>query len=100
MPALSKVQQTRVWLAVSLLCISAPANAEDAETETGLEATDYRDDARRLATEAAQRYQAGDYATALDLFTRSAKLYDAPTLRFWQARCLEGLGRLVDAERS
>lgn len=59
---------------------------------------DYRDDARRLATEAAQRYEAGEYELALDLFLRAGKLYDAPTLKFWQARCLEQMGRLVDAE--
>jgi hypothetical protein len=59
---------------------------------------EYRDDARRLATEAATHYEAGEYALALDLFLRAGKLYDAPTLKFWQARCLEQLGRLVDAE--
>ena len=80
-----------------------PARAqEETEPEAGAETTDpedaYRDDARRLATEAATHYEAGEYELALDLFLRAGKLYDAPTLKFWQARCLEQMGRLVDAE--
>ncbi len=66
--------------------------------ETGSPTDAYRDDARRLATEAAERYGAGEFAAALDLFVRAGKLYDAPTLQFWQALCLENLGRLVEAE--
>ncbi|HEY6725461.1 MAG TPA: tetratricopeptide repeat protein, partial [Polyangiaceae bacterium] len=77
-----------------------PARAQ--ETEPPVETTDpgdeYRDDARRLATEAATHYDAGEYELALDLFLRAGRLYDAPTLKFWQARCLEQMGRLVDAE--
>ena len=84
----------------SPVLLSSPANADenvgDDVPPPAME--DYRDDARRLATEAAERYQAGEYASALDLFVRADKLYDAPTLKFWQARCYEQLGRLVDAE--
>lgn len=93
------------------LCVpvSAQAQEESQEQEPSQEQPDlppetsdpgeeYRDDARRLATEAATHYEAGQYAVALDLFLRAGKLYDAPTLKFWQARCLEQLGRLVDAE--
>ena len=91
----------RLSLAAVLgLSLAHPARAQ--ETEAPVEATDpgdeYRDDARRLATEAATHYDAGEYELALDLFLRAGRLYDAPTLKFWQARCLEQMGRLVDAE--
>lgn len=76
----------------------ADADIEDGQPGEAEPVNDYRDDARRLATEAALQYQAGEYEAALDLFVRAGKLYDAPTLKFWQARCLEQLGQLVDAE--
>lgn len=86
--------------AVLSLSWTCPAGAQ--ETEPPVDTTDpgdeYRDDARRLATEAATHYDAGEYELALDLFLRAGRLYDAPTLKFWQARCLEQMGRLVDAE--
>src|SRR5690606_7673520 len=85
---------------LALALLSSPAGADDATDAQADDApvNDYRDDARRLATEAAERYQAGEYEAALDLFVRADKLYDAPTLKFWQARCYEQLGRLVEAE--
>jgi hypothetical protein len=52
--------------------------------------------ARDLALQAADAYDAGDYETALDRFTRAQKLYPAPTLSVMQARCLIGLGRWVE----
>ena len=87
-------------MAVLGFSLAQPAFAQDAEppVETTDPGDEYRDDARRLATEAATHYEAGEYALALDLFVRAGRLYDAPTLKFWQARCLEQLGRLVDAE--
>ncbi len=77
-----------------LASVAAPptAWAEEGETEA------WRDDARRLANEAADRFEDKDYETALDLFQRARKLYDAPTLGYWEARCLEALGQLVEAE--
>lgn len=77
---------------------SARAQESGAPVETTDPGDEYRDDARRLATEAATHYEAGEYELALDLFLRAGQLYDAPTLKFWQARCLEQLGRLVEAE--
>lgn len=87
-------------LALLGFSLAQPALAQDAEppVETTDPGDEYRDDARRLATEAATHYEAGEYELALDLFVRAGRLYDAPTLKFWQARCLEQLGRLVDAE--
>lgn len=79
-------------LAVASTVAPAAAAAEQEETEA------WRDDARRLANEAADRFEAREYEAALDLFQRARKLYDAPTLGYWEARCLEELGRLVEAE--
>ncbi len=54
--------------------------------------------ARRMADEAAQHYLSGDYERARDLFHRADAVYPAPTLALWEARSLEKLGRLVEAE--
>jgi hypothetical protein len=54
--------------------------------------------ARRMAEEAADLYDAGDYEKARDLFRRAYSVYPAPTLALWEARALEKLGRLVEAE--
>jgi hypothetical protein len=56
-----------------------------------------RSAARDLATQGAEAYDAGDYATALDRFGRAVQLYPAPTLAVMQARSLVGLGRWVEA---
>jgi hypothetical protein len=53
--------------------------------------------ARDLALRAAQAYEAGDHATAQDLFHRAYALVPAPTLSLREARALEKLGRLVEA---
>jgi hypothetical protein len=53
--------------------------------------------ARDLAQRAAQAYEAGDHATAQDLFHRAYALVPAPTLALREARALEKLGRLVEA---
>jgi hypothetical protein len=53
--------------------------------------------ARDLAQRAAQAYEAGDHATAQDLFHRAYALVPAPTLSLREARALEKLGRLVEA---
>jgi hypothetical protein len=56
-----------------------------------------RNAARDLALRAAQAYEAGDHATAQDLFHRAYALVPAPTLSLREARALEKLGRLVEA---
>lgn len=75
-------------LGISLL--GAPARAEDQDAIN-------RTAARDLAQQAADAFDAADYATALDKFTRAQQLYPAPTLSFMQARCLFALGRWVEA---
>lgn len=54
--------------------------------------------ARRMADEAAQLYEGGDFAAAQGLFARAYAVYPAPTLVLWEARSLDKLGRLVEAE--
>jgi hypothetical protein len=53
--------------------------------------------ARDLAGQAADAFDSGQYALALDRFTRADQLYPAPTLSFMRARCLFMLGRWVEA---
>ena len=53
--------------------------------------------ARTTAEDALTRYDAGDYAGALDLFNRADALVHAPTLGLMAARCLDKLGRQVEA---
>jgi hypothetical protein len=54
--------------------------------------------ARRMAEEAADHFDAGEYEEARDLFQRAYQLHPAPTLPLWEARALVKLGRLVEAE--
>jgi len=75
-----------VWLT---LC------AETASAQGGAEA---KVAARRMAEEAADHFDAGEYEKARDLFQRAYQLHPAPTLPLWEARALVKLGRLVEAE--
>lgn len=54
--------------------------------------------ARRLAEEGAELYQQQDFAQAHDRFQRAYTLFPAPTLAVWEAKCLEKLDRLIEAE--
>lgn len=53
--------------------------------------------ARELGNRAATAYDAGDYATAQDLFHRAYALVPAPSLSLREARALERMGKLVEA---
>ena len=75
--------------AAGLVAGTASAQSDEPEDRTV---------ARRMAEEAAQRYEEGDYDSARDLFHRAGTLYPAPTLTLWEARALVKLGRLVEAE--
>jgi hypothetical protein len=79
--------------AVFLVLASAPrlAAADDVPPAT-------RAAARTLGDEAVERFDAGDYAGALDRFQRADDLVHLTTTGLWVARCLVRLGRLVDAE--
>jgi hypothetical protein len=56
-----------------------------------------RGSARQLGDEAGEDFAKGDYAAALDKYTRADKLIHLPTLSLRIARCLDKLGRLVEA---
>jgi hypothetical protein len=53
--------------------------------------------ARTLGDEGNALFDKGDYRGALDRYDRAAVLVNVPTLGLWAARCLEKLGRLVEA---
>ena len=53
--------------------------------------------ARKLGDEAGALFAAGDYAAALEKYERADALVHVPTLGVRAARCLEKLGRLVEA---
>lgn len=83
------------------LAVQSPVLAQtttaSGPTETE-EKDEYRAVARRMAEEAAALYQEGKYDEARDLFRRAYALHAAPTLALWEARSLQQLGRLVEAE--
>src|SRR5262249_1729727 len=60
----------------------------DAETRTM---------ARELARHGAEAFDAKDFVTALDRFTRAEALFRAPSIVVMRARSLAALGRLVEA---
>lgn len=53
--------------------------------------------ARGIAEEALAHFDKGDFAGALNLFNKVDALVHAPTMGLMAARCLERLGRLVEA---
>lgn len=59
-----------------------------------------RSTARELALEGHNALKAGDYALAVDRFTRADRLVHAPTLLVDLARSYVGLGRLVQAHEA
>jgi hypothetical protein len=75
-------------LSCSLALGSLPAAAQSAEDVAA---------ARQLAAEGAKLFNSGDYAGALDRFTRAETLYHAPPHVLYQARANVKLGKLVVA---
>jgi hypothetical protein len=78
-------------LAAVLCLITSLAHAQTTEIES-------RVLARRMADEGATLYESGQYEEARELFHRANSLYPAPALELWEARSLNKLGRLVEAE--
>src|SRR5580700_919246 len=79
------------WLMVPVVLACASAGRADPIDEPTRAA------ARAAAEDALARFDRGDYTGALDLFNRADALVHAPTLGLMAARCLEKLGRLVEA---
>lgn len=74
--------------ALLLAAPSASAQPVDAATKSA---------ARGVAEEALKLYDKGDYAGAYEKANRANELVHAPTMALLTARCLEKLGRLVEA---
>lgn len=83
---------------LALLLSDGIALAQAEAQASSPESLETRTVARRMADEAANLYEAGDYGRAQDLFHRANAIYPAPVLELWEARALEKLGRLVEAE--
>ncbi len=77
---------------------SGAASAQSGPASAQSEQLERRTTARRMAEDAANLYEGGRYDQARDLFHRANALYSAPALQLWEARSLEKLGRLVEAE--
>ena len=78
------------WLLVVAQFFAVTARAQDIDPQV-------REAALELATSGDALFASGNYATALDRFTRASELVTAPTLMVRQAECLEKLGRLIEA---
>ncbi|WP_438017615.1 tetratricopeptide repeat protein [Sorangium sp. So ce315] len=72
------------------LALAAPARAADVDPATV-------NAARALAEEGLALYDRGEYEAALDKLGRADELIQAPTIGLYAARCLEQLGRLIEA---
>jgi hypothetical protein len=72
--------------------VSLTASAQAAPVDDETRAT-----ARVIAQEGLDFYDKGRYGEALDRLERANKLVEAPTLTLMIARCLQKLGRLVEA---
>jgi hypothetical protein len=56
--------------------------------------------ARSIAVTGREAFNAGDYETAVTLFRRAYALYPAPTVVLYEARSLEKLGQLLEADEA
>ncbi|NUP13396.1 MAG: hypothetical protein HOW73_45740 [Polyangiaceae bacterium] len=83
-----------VALAAAIVVNSEAASAQpDAGTSQAA-----KDAARELATKGIELYHKGRFAEALEQIQQAEERYAAPTHRVYIARCLVGLGRLVEAK--
>jgi hypothetical protein len=82
---------TAKWALVIACLLSAPAAvAQPGDSETRLLARD-------LATQGADAFDRGDFALALDRFSRASTMLDAPTITLMEGRTLVKLGRWTEA---
>ena len=79
-----------LFLAGSLAFMPMGAQAQDIDPQA-------RAAARALVEDGDKLWTSGDYAGALDRFSRAHGLVNAPTIAVRQAECLEKLGRIVEA---
>ncbi len=74
------------------LLLAAPSSASAQPVDAATKSA-----ARGVAEEALKLYDKGDYAGAYEKANRANELVHAPTMALLTARCLEKLGRLVEA---
>lgn len=85
-----------VGLAIGVSLSIAPIASAQAQGEVSQRS---KDQAREHATKGIELFHKGRFADALDSLRRAESLYPAPTHRVYLARCLAGLGRLVEAKQ-
>ncbi len=90
MRARSSVSGTATIAFALALALATTARAADVDPAT-------MNAARALAEEGLDLFDKGQYAAALDKFGRADQLIQAPTIDLYAARCLEQLGRLIEA---
>src|ERR1700677_681378 len=81
-----------IVLALGILAGAAPRAEAQPAKDPAIVAT-----ARSIALDALALFDKGDFAAALEKFNRADDLVHAPTMSLNAARCLEKLGRLVEA---
>jgi hypothetical protein len=79
-----------VWPVIALL-VAAPASAQTQPDEAAKAA------ARTLAETGRRRFEAGDYAGAIQALRDAERYFRAPTIRRLRARAHESLGQLLEA---
>ncbi len=79
-----------LFLAGALAFMPTVAQAQDIDPQA-------RAAARALVEDGDKLWTKGDYAGALDRFSRAHGLVNVPTIALRQAECLEKLGRIVEA---
>lgn len=75
---------------LAALFFAPPTHAQEVTDET-------RAEARKVGEEGLSYFDQGMYIDALERFDRANALVNAPTLGLMAARCLEKLGRLIEA---
>ena len=85
------------WVALLRLLVLGLLTVSFVVARPALAESSKRAEALRLAGEAMDLYEAGDYSTALEGFTEADEVLPAPTLKLRVARCLDKLDRMQEA---
>jgi hypothetical protein len=88
------IRHRAVLLAALLL---APATASAIGVDPGQATPVQREQAQTRFLKGKQKYDAGDYKTALDEFLASLEIVQSPNTRLYVARSYREMGKLVDA---
>jgi tetratricopeptide (TPR) repeat protein len=94
-PSIPALRRARSPLSYALLAACLATRVASAREDAV--APEARAEARTLADQGSDAFEAGDFERALALFDRAAAIVHAPTISLMQARTLVELGRLVEA---